>query len=263
MRTPFYFDAETVPVQDPALVASLRADLDASLQVDLAALRAPANYKDADKIAEYVAKARADLTSAHAAKAEEALLKTSFDGGVGQCVCIAFAVGDGEPRVYAVEDLSRDAERTMLECFFTTLEEAGFVTLVGHNIIGFDIPFLWKRAMVLGVKPPFNFPRNPKPWSELIEDTMLLWDGQQRAGGSMDRICRLLGIPGKDGMSGADVWPAVQEGRLLDVAAYCKGDVIRTRAMHRRMTFAEAAPIRAAAPAPAVAPAALPENIFA
>jgi predicted PolB exonuclease-like 3'-5' exonuclease len=108
--------------------------------------------------------------------------------------------------------------------------------------------------MVLDVKPAFNFPRNPKPWSELIEDTMLLWDGQQRAGGSMDRICRLLGIPGKDGMTGADVWPAVRDGRLADVAAYCRGDVIRTRAMHRRMTFAASAIISKEAPGDMTAP---------
>ena len=102
---------------------------------------------------------------------------------------------------------------------------------------GFDLPFLWKRAMVLGVRPTWSLPRNPKPWSELCQDTMLLWDSQQRAGGSMDRICRLLGIPGKDGMSGADEWPSVEAGRIDEVAAYCRGDVERTRAMFKRMTF--------------------------
>jgi predicted PolB exonuclease-like 3'-5' exonuclease len=112
------------------------------------------------------------------------------------------------------------------------------VTLVGHNAIGFDIPFLWKRAMILGVKPPREFPRSPKPWGESVIDTMLLWDSQQRAGGSMDRICRLLGIPGKGDMDGSMVWPMYQAGRLTEIAHYCKGDVERTRSMHRRMTFA-------------------------
>ena len=92
--------------------------------------------------------------------------------------------------------------------------------------------------MVLGVKPPAFFPRNPKPWSEEVADTMLLWDAQQRAGGSMDRICRLMGIPGKGDMDGSKVWPAVLEGRMAEVAEYCRQDVERTRAMHRRMIFA-------------------------
>jgi predicted PolB exonuclease-like 3'-5' exonuclease len=120
------------------------------------------------------------------------------------------------------------------------LGSAKHVQLVGHNIAGFDIPFLWKRAMVLGVKPSFNFPRNPKPWGELICDTLTLWDSQQRAGGSMDRLCKLMGIPGKGDFSGADVWPAIERGEFDRVAAYCRDDVERTRAMHKRMTFAEA-----------------------
>jgi predicted PolB exonuclease-like 3'-5' exonuclease len=70
---------------------------------------------------------------------------------------------------------------------------------------------------------------------------MVQWDSQQRAGGSMDRLCRLLGIPGKGDISGADVWPMVQSGRIQEVAKYCRDDVERTRAMHKRMTFAEAA----------------------
>jgi predicted PolB exonuclease-like 3'-5' exonuclease len=240
MKT-FVFDIETIPSQLPGIRDEFRA-----------AVTAPGQFKKPESIAAWMAE-NAD------AEAEAAWLKTSFDGGIGQCVAIGWAIGDGEAHCYHVPTLSQDDERHMLQDFFTTLEQAGHVQIVGHNIIGFDIPFLWKRAMVLGVKPPFNFPRDPKPWGERICDTMLLWDSQQRQGGSMDRICRLLGIPGKQGMTGADVWPAVQAGRIQDVADYCRGDVERTRAMHRRMTFAEAAPIRAAAPAPAVA---LPADIF-
>ena len=54
----------------------------------------------------------------------------------------------------------------------------------------------------------------------------------------MDRICKILGIPGKEGMDGSQVWPAFQEGRHDEIAAYCRDDVARTRAMHLRMTFA-------------------------
>ena len=54
----------------------------------------------------------------------------------------------------------------------------------------------------------------------------------------MDRICRLMGIPGKGDFGGADVWPAVQRGEFETVERYCRDDVQRTRAMHKRMTFA-------------------------
>ena len=218
--TPFYFDIETIPSQDPEVRAEIRS-----------AVTAPAKYSKPESIAEWLAANRD-------AEGDAQWLKTSFDGGAGQCVCIGFAVGDGRAYAYSVTDLSRDAETKMLQDFFCALTDAGHVQLVGHNIIGFDIPFLWKRAMILGVKPPFNFPRSPKPWSELVCDTMTLWDSQQRSGGSMDRICRLMGIPGKGDFSGADVWPAIERGEFRRVADYCKGDIERTRAMHKRMVFA-------------------------
>jgi 3'-5' exonuclease len=218
-----YFDIETIPSQLPGIMDEFRA-----------AVQAPGQYKKADSIAAWMAENRES-------EAQAAWLKTSFDGGLGQCVCIGFALNDADPSCYSVEDLSREAETQMLEDFFSMLTDVGHCKLIGHNHLAFDIPFLWKRAMVLGVKPPFNFPRAPKPWSEVVADTMLLWDSTQRSGGSMDRICRLLGIPGKDGMTGADVWPAVERGEIDKVAEYCADDVRRTREMYRRMTFEAAA----------------------
>lgn len=220
---PFYFDLETIPAQDPAVRAELAA-----------AVTAPAQYKKPESIAEWLAENREK-------EADAAWLKTSFDGGVGQIVCIGWADADDKPHSYFVRDLTPASERTIIEDFFCAMLDAGPRTLVGHNIIGFDLPFLWKRCMVHGIKPPTLFPRNPKPWAETVVDTMLLWDAGQRAGGSMDRLCRLLGIPGKGDFGGAEVWPAIQRGEFAKVAEYCRGDIERTRAMFKRMTFAEVA----------------------
>lgn len=221
-----YVDIETIPSSLPGI-----------RQEFLDAVTAPGQYKKPESIAEWLRENREE-------EGDAAWLKTSFDGGLGHVCCIALAVDDEPARSYRVSHKAerygdRDEESDLLKHFFSDLSEIGRSVLVGHNIIGFDLPFLWKRCMVLGVKPPGWLPRNPKPWSELCADTMLLWDGQQRAGGSMDRICKLMGIPGKDGISGADVWPMVQAGRIDDVAAYCRGDVQRTRALFKRMTFAD------------------------
>ncbi len=216
--TPFYFDVETIPCQLPGI----REEFDAEIE-------APGQYKKPDSIAEWLKENRA-------AEGEKAWLKTSFDGALGHAIVIGYAVGDEAPHTYQREFHD---EKTLLEDFFCAVTDAGpGVTFIGHNVIGFDLPFLWKRAMILGVKPPAFFPRNPKPWSESVVDTMLLWDSQQRAGGSMDRICRLMGIPGKGDVDGSMVWPMYQAGKLTEMAAYCKGDVERTRAMHKRMIFA-------------------------
>lgn len=224
-----FFDLETLPSQDPAVKAELAA-----------AVTAPAKLSKPESIAEWLAANRES-------EAEAAWLKTSFDGGVGQACVIGWAIEDEEPQSLQVGALGREDEADMIEEWFRALHEVHRGTsgtrpcFVGHNIIGFDLPFLWKRAMVLNVKPPLWFPRNPKPWSDVVCDTMLLWDSTQRAGGSMDRLCRLLGISGKGDMDGSKVWPMVRDGQIDAVSEYCRDDVERTRAMYRRMNFLQAA----------------------
>lgn len=219
--TLLYLDLETIPSQLPGIREEF-----------LAAVQAPGQYKKADSIAEWMRENRE-------AEAEKAWLATSFDGGLGQVCVIGFAFGDEAPASYSVGDLSRDQETQLLQDFFSLLTDRQPTKVIGHNVIGFDLKFLWKRAMVLDVKPPFWLPRDPKPWADNVADTMLMWDKDQRAGGSLDRLCRLFGIPGKlDGMSGADVWPAMLLGKVDDVARYCENDVLVTRALYERMIFA-------------------------
>lgn len=233
-----YFDIETIPVQDSMLAEELYSSMAGELQEAMASVKAPSNYKDESKIAEYIEKQRGELLSAHAAKLEDAFLKTSFDGGMGQICVIGWSVDDGPEHAYRAEDLSRASERKVIEDFFCAVVNAGpGLCYVGHNVISFDLRFIWQRCIVLGIKPPMFFPRDPKPWGSDVQDTMLLWNKDQRAGGSMDRICKILGIPGKGGISGAHVWPMVKEGRIAEVADYCCGDVRRTREMFKRMTF--------------------------
>jgi predicted PolB exonuclease-like 3'-5' exonuclease len=65
---------------------------------------------------------------------------------------------------------------------------------------------------------------------------MLMWSSDPHKRGSMERICKALGIPGKgdfDGSMVAETWP-VDRQKVID---YCKNDVIRTREMYKRMTF--------------------------
>lgn len=240
-----YFDIETIPLQDPALIAEFRAEHEAKLPELLAAVKVPSNYKDEAKIAEFIAKSQSDIKAVHSAEFDDWHAKTSFDGGLGQACCIGFAIEDAPAQTYAVTTNSMADERSMLEAFFSHLTDAHRVTdrpvFIGHNSNGFDIPFIWKRCIVLGVKPPIWFPRDPKPWGDSTFDTMIAWNGPgARAGGSMERICRILGIPGKHGMDGSQVWPLFQAGRIAEIASYCAADVERTRAMHRRMTFAVA-----------------------
>lgn len=219
-----FLDIETIPCQRPGVVEQLAAEV-----------QAPATHKKPESI-------KAWLDENRQAVATEQWLKTSFDGGLGQVVSICWATDQGDTNALAVTDLSAMAEFAMLDVFLQDMEKliAGnnyrAPRWVGHNVAEFDLPFLWKRCVVLDLPAPAWLPAHPKSWGEQVYDTMVEWAGP-RGRISLDRLCKLLGIPGKDGMTGADVWPAVQEGRLAEVAEYCRADVERVRAVYRRMNF--------------------------
>lgn len=211
-----YFDCETLPSDDPDAADRIAETVEA-----------PSNYKDADKIAAYKAEKAADI-----------LGKTSFDGWEGRIACIAWADAKG---IEFSASAHRDGEKAALETFFGALQEyRRSLTLVGHNIIGFDIPFLTRRAIALGVKlPPSHiWPRAPKPWSDKVHDTMTMAmaGGQDRV--SLDKLCRALGIPGKDGFDGSMVADAWAAGEYERVRNYCLSDVRRVTQVHSRFMAA-------------------------
>lgn len=224
-----YLDIETIPSQRP----------DARYLI-ARTIKAPGQYKKADSIAKWEIEEKP-------AAIEEAYLKTSFDGGLGQIVCASVALNDEAPRAIYRSDWHSDiAETVVLKSLFDWIHDATSVpssrrpTFVGHNILDFDLRFIFQRAVVLGIKPPSVIPFNAKPWSEEIFDTMTAWGGRDRV--SMDKLCHALSLDGKgDEIDGSKVWEFVQAGRIAEVAAYCSDDVRRTRFLHKRMTFAAAA----------------------
>lgn len=231
-----FLDIETAPTQDPALIAMLREEADAKLAAALEAVKPHGALKDPEKIAKDLADKRAALINGHAASIQEAYLETALDGGYGQIVSIAFAGDEGPVRDFTVPDLGRASEGELLDRFFRELWQRGRQCLVGHNLVGFDLPFLWKRAIIHNVEPPAWMPSDAKPWDrELTFDTMTCWAGP-KGRISLDRLGRLLGLPAKES-SGADVWALAQAGDFDAIAAHCRADVERTRAVFRRMTF--------------------------
>lgn len=237
-----YLDLETIPGQASGVLEAVRA----AAEAEKAALSAPSNYKDPTKIQEYVAARRAEID----ATLEERWRKTSLDGAYGQIVVAAVAIEDAPPVAFYHEHWA-GAERYILHNLFATLREAHIPsrmtrpTFIGHNIVAFDLRFLFQRAVVNGIVPPALIPFHARPWDDTVFDTMVAWAG---AGNrvSLDKLCAVFGLPTKgseidDEIDGGRVWEFVRTGRLAEVVEYCKADVERVRAIHRRMTFAVAA----------------------
>lgn len=224
-----YFDTETIGCDDPAVIADIASTI-----------TPPKNYSKPETIAKWEAEEKPDLI-------KEAMLRTSFDGAVGQIVCIGWAINDGP-----VESVCGKIEQDLLEAFFAAMKDAGRLhyhggvtkqpmTFVGHNITGFDLRFLWQRAVIDSIKPPSCIPFNVKPWDNAIADTMLMWNPERDRRTSLDKLCKALGIASPKGeLDGSKVWEAVKAGRISEVAEYCRKDVEAIRACYRRMAFLEA-----------------------
>jgi hypothetical protein len=217
-----YLDIETLPTKDPDIIADLAASI-----------TAPKSMSKASTIAEWEEAAKPWLI-------KEAVAKTSFDGARGTICCIGWAWNDDEPMSVIVTD--KTDERGLLTMVSQRLQDKradivhGFErpVIVGHYVAGFDLRFIWQRAFVLGVTLPAWFPRDPKPWSDNVHDTMAMWAGAKDSI-SLDNLCRALGLPGKGNISGADVAGMWERGEHEAVAGYCRGDVERVRSVHRKM----------------------------
>ena len=246
-------DIETIPSQRPDVLAEIRDSLQAKLDAEIAAVKPPGNYKKQETIDEWLAveapKAVQALRNCFDADVNASYRKTGLDGAFGQICVIGFAIDNAPPQtIWAADWMQTGVERELLEdfaCALTDLIPMSFeraMCVVGHNVTGFDLRFLVQRSIVNNVRPHrvIASAAQAKPWeSEKVFDTMIQWGGTgSKPGGSLDKLCKALGIQSPKGdITGATVWDAVQAGRIAEVAAYCAGDVVATREVHRRLTF--------------------------
>lgn len=225
-----FLDLETIPATSPEI-----ADYIAST------IKPPGTIKLPASIEKWHKESKAEAIA-------EAIDKTGLDGAFGQVVCIGYDLHDsGQPEaVYGLDEADLLTRfNAVLDTIPRNMHNA--TTVVGHNIIGFDLRFLWQRYVVNGIRPHaiINAAAKAKQWDANVYDTMTQFAGFGNRI-SLDKLCMALGIPTPKGdMDGSMVGKAVADGRLLEVVEYCKRDVEATRLSYRRMTFADSPGIKA------------------
>lgn len=111
--------------------------------------------------------------------------------------------------------------------------------VVGWNIDSFDWPVLIQRGLRNGVVAPDLCTRPNKPWegmdyfanfSEARIDLMkvLAGEGNYSARLKLSDTAIALGLPGKEGMDGSEVYDAWKAGRLAEIVGYCNRDCAMT-----------------------------------
>jgi 3'-5' exonuclease len=165
--------------------------------------------------------------------AEQAWRKTALDGTKGRVLSIAHKV-NGQPNVVIGTD---QQEALTIKAFFEMVaDDCGDRPpfFIGHNII-FDLKFLFRRSVILGIQPPFELPFKGRHGSDYY-CTSQAWcvHGEYI---SLDNLSIALGLGGKgdfDGSMVCDAWLAGEYDKIRD---YNLADVELTEQVHRALTF--------------------------
>jgi DNA polymerase elongation subunit (family B) len=190
-----------------------------------------------------------------AAEEERCYQLGSLSAISGRILSIAIHVGkipgsdesenSGEEREYVFgidEDRNEHSERETLNRFLSLLRDFDCETdeIVGHNILGFDLPFLFQRCLTNGI--------TVRPFVDLsshkvkgVFDTMQSWwFGDRRGRVSLDDLAWALGIESSktEEIEGSKVFDLYQAGRLEDIREYNRRDVRLTRKVYERMVAA-------------------------
>ncbi len=181
-------------------------------------IKAPSNYKDEQKIADYIRDAEA-----------ERMERFALDPDCNRIVALGWHdIGCGSPIVRVCKD--ENEERAALTDYWTTYTQQ-FTKIVGFNIIRFDLPVLVMRSIYLKVwRPEMTI---APAWKTHHVD---LWErlslgGARKDVKSLRFYAKRLGIPIYDDISGADVAAAVAAGDWEKVANHCLFDLDLTRAV--------------------------------
>lgn len=132
----------------------------------------------------------------------------------------------GEP-TWSESELIREMFRIIIE---------GHPRLVGWNTSGFDLPVLVYRAMVHHIAAP-EFYQFGEPYQGYrrrfdehshidLMDLLSFYGASTRL--KLDEMARVLGLPGKLGIDGSQVFSFYQEHRIAEIRTYCETDVLTT-----------------------------------
>ncbi|BDG05795.1 3'-5' exonuclease [Anaeromyxobacter oryzae] len=152
--------------------------------------------------------------------------------------CLLEAVEDGG--VVQVTDAvawtdAREPEAELLEGVWRRLEGASLVTFHGK---GFDLPVLELRSLKHGIPTPAWFAAARRSGGADHHDLKELLAGAATAA-PLDLYAKLVGLPGKEDVAGADVQALYAAGALDRIAAYCMSDVVQTFLLFLRLRLVD------------------------
>jgi len=231
------FDIETCPMADD----QLRQFYIAPSPFDPSTVEPGTKQETTDR---RIAKAKAEHEAKVATAWDDFKAKAPLDETLGRVLAIGYLREAGEEVEVKVD--TRD-EPELLATFWKmarVAKEKGD-HMVGHNITGFDLPWLLTRSWVHGIATPRVLTKG-RYWDPLFIDTMTVWSvGRYRTFRSADRLAKLLDAGSKSGLEveGATFWKfffSETPGDREKAIAYLENDVRIEYGIAKRLTEAGA-----------------------
>ncbi len=184
---------------------------------------APANYKDEVKIAAYIEQERSKQLS-----------RCALDPDLCRIVAIGWHSDANCSATVEVADTETE-ERALIGEAWDVIRPLTFNggSLVGFNLLAFDLPVLIRRSQYLGIKyPALNLDRYRTPHIDLME--RLSFSGKIKAH-SLSFYCKRFGIDVEDETSGKDIDAMVKAGNWQGILEHCTADIAKTRLLAERL----------------------------
>ncbi len=157
------------------------------------------------------------------------------------CISVGYFVLKNDIRNFRVTSFYGEEKQLLVD--FSNLLENHFNrpqhVLCGHNAKEFDIPFLARRMIILGIPIPEKLNLfGKKPWEVPHLDTLELWKfGDYKHFTSLKLLTKVLGIPSSKGdIDGSQVGHVYYVEKDIDrIIVYCEKDVIAVAQVFLRM----------------------------
>jgi predicted PolB exonuclease-like 3'-5' exonuclease len=154
-------------------------------------------------------------------------------------IAIVIADVDDDRVLTSVASVASGGDEKALVCAFWDRLEQFHGTLVSFNGRGFDLPVLELAALRHGCRIPryfsagFRYRYSDEAHYDLYD--FLTNTGMYSVRGGFHLLANLIGLPGKGSVDGADVQGLWEAGRLADIEAYCRRDVVQSYFLFLRM----------------------------
>ncbi len=126
-----------------------------------------------------------------------------------------------------------DTENGILKRFWEAVKN--YDQVITFNGRGFDAPFIMLRSAILKIKPTKDLmPNRYSATSHIDLLDQLTFFGSVRRKFSLHMWCKAFGIksPKEEGVTGLEVKDFFKDGKYIEIAKYCVGDLYATKELY-------------------------------